>query len=241
MHPGLCRFVLCAAIVLAGAAARAETRNELWPELNAFVKLNDRTRLFLLAAYTVAETTPAPGGSTQYLDSLYGVHVDYSLYPAFRHSLHDENWERNRYLWTRIGYAYTRSNGDAETTDRFRENRIVLELNARTAPLLGELEFTGRARVDVRDRNNADSQRYRLRVGVERSFDAGGRAVVPYVQAENGYDSRFDTWNRQLYQAGAEVELTRGWRFEAYLGRQDDSRSEPSRTRILGLALKIYR
>ena len=235
------RCALCIAIALTAAVARAETRDEFWPELNGFIKLNERTRLFLLGAWTVAETTPTPAGDTRYLDSLYGVHVDYSLMPPFRHKLREENWERNRYLWLRAGYVYTRSNGDAETTDRFRENRIVLELNTRTAPLWGDLEFTGRARVDLRDRNDTESQRYRLRVGAERSFDVGGRAVVPYAQAETAYDTRYDTWNRQLYQAGAEVDLGPGWRIEGYLGRQNDSRSEPSRTNIFGLALKIYR
>ena len=232
---------MCVATLLAGGIAHAETRDEFWPELNAFVKLTERARLFLLAAYTVAEATPVPGGETRYRDSLYGVHLDYSLMPVFRTSLREEDWARNRYLWTRVGYVYSRSNGDAETTDRFRENRIVLELNTRTAPLLADLELTGRARVDLRDRNDTNSQRYRLRIGVERSFDVSGRAVVPYAQAETSYDTRYDNWNRQLYQAGAEVELARGWRIEPYVGRQNESRSEPSRTRIFGLALKIYR
>ena len=233
--------VFFATLLFAGAPARAEDRNEFWPELNAYLKLNERTRVFLLAAFTHAEKTPSPSGPTRYQDSLYGAHIDYSLTPVLRTHLREEDWARNRYLWIRVGYVYTRSNGDAERTDRFRENRGVFELNGKTLPLAADLEFTGRLRLDARDRNGQDSQRYRLRLGVERIFEVGGHIVIPYVNAENFYDSRYNTWNRQLYQAGAEVEISRAWRIEPYLGLQKDSRSEPSTTRVFGLALKYYR
>ena len=45
-------------------------------------------------------------------------------------------------------------------------------------------------------------------------------------------DTRFDAWNRQLYQAGVEIEITKHWRIEPYYARQEDQRS--------GLVLKTY-
>ena len=228
-------------LLFGGAGAPAESRDEFWPELNAYLKLNERTRIYLLAAFTQAEQTPGRGGPTRYQDSLYGAHIEYSLTPVLRANLRDEDWARNRYLWVRAGYVYTRSNGDAETTDRFRENRGVFELNGRTLPLAAGLEVTARARLDARDRNGTESQRYRMRLGLEKIFDVGGRTVVPYVDAENFYDTRYNTWDRQLYRAGAEIDIAPSWRIEPYLGLQKDSRSEPSTTRIFGLALKYYR
>ena len=231
----------CTMLLLAAAPARAESRDEFWPELNAYLKLNERTRVFLLAAFTQAEKTPGPGGPTRYQDSLYGAHLEYSLTPVLRAGLRDEDWARNRYLWIRVGYVYTRSNGDAETTDRFRENRGVFELNGRTLPLAAGLEVVARARLDARDRNGTESQRYRIRLGLEKSFDVNGRVVVPYVDAESFYDTRYNTWNRQLYRVGAEIGIAPAWRIEPYLGLQKDSRSEPSTTWMFGLALKYYR
>jgi hypothetical protein len=64
--------------------------------------------------------------------------------------------------------------------------------------------------------------------------------VIPFANAETFYDTRFDTWNRQRYQVGVEVELNRAWRMEPSLYRQNDSRSEPSRVNALGLALKYF-
>jgi len=64
--------------------------------------------------------------------------------------------------------------------------------------------------------------------------------MVPYAQAEIFYDTRFDCWNRQLYQAGAEIELAKRWRIEPYLARQNDSRSTSGNVDRAGLVLKYY-
>jgi len=64
--------------------------------------------------------------------------------------------------------------------------------------------------------------------------------MVPYVQAETFYDTRFDTFNRQLYQAGVEIELNKHWRIEPYIARQNDSRSASGNVNRFGLVLKSY-
>jgi len=230
-----------AALLVVGAPVRADGSNQFWPELNAFLKMDERSRLYLYTTATFAKPSPGPDGAFGIQDGEVGAHVDYSLTPVLRAQLRDEDWQRNRYLWLRAGYNYARSLGDAEQNGRFRENRGVFEVNGRTSPLAGGLEIVGRARVDLRDRSGEDSRRYRLRIGVERNFDVDGRAVIPYVEAENFFDSRYDSWSQQRYKAGAEVELSRGWRIEPYLALQKNDRSEPSTVRALGLALKFYK
>jgi len=64
--------------------------------------------------------------------------------------------------------------------------------------------------------------------------------TVPYAQAEVFYDTRYDIWNRQLYQLGAEIELSKHWRVEPYLARQNDSRSSSGNVDRMGLVLKYY-
>jgi len=196
--------------------------------------------VFAAVAATRAEESQTTGGTTQYQDAAVGVHLDLTLTPVLRRSLAQGDWQRNRYLWTRIGYRYGRSAGDAESSERFREHRGVFELTGRTAPLAGDLEFVARVRWDAREVNDRHSDRYRLRLGVERSLKLGGRAVVPFGNAENFYDTRYDTWNRQRYQMGAEFEINRNWRIEPSLIRQNDSRSEPAHINALALALKYF-
>jgi hypothetical protein len=64
--------------------------------------------------------------------------------------------------------------------------------------------------------------------------------MVPYLQTETFYDTRFNTFNRQLYQAGVEIELTKHWRIEPYFARQNDSRSASGNANRFGLVLKSY-
>lgn len=229
-----------AAIACAAPPAFAESRNEFWPELNVFVPLGERTRLFGSIAATRAEETQATGQGTQYQDATAGLHLDVTLLPKLRRDLAGADWQRNRYLWMRIGYRYGRSIGDAERDDRFREQRGIFEITGRTQPLIGGLEFAGRLRWDARDVNDRHSNRYRLRVTVEKALSVDGRAVVPFASAEAFYDTRFDTWNRQRYQAGVEIALDRSWRLEPSLVRQNDSRSQPARVNALGLAIKYF-
>ena len=88
--------------------------------------------------------------------------------------------------------------------------------------------------------NDVDSNRYRLRLQVEKSLSYEGRAVVPFVNAEAYYDTRYDAWIRERYQLGAEIGLHPNWRIEPALAYQSDSRATPARIVALGLTLKYF-
>jgi hypothetical protein len=137
-----------------------------------------------------------------------------------------------------VGYQLSGDLGDVD--DRSVEHRGVLELTARV-PAPWELWLVHRGRVDLRDVDGERSARFRYRLGIEREFAVRGIALVPYAQAEVFYDTRFDAWNRQVYQAGVEVKLSERWRVEPYYLRQEDSRSSPAHVDALGLVLKYYR
>jgi hypothetical protein len=228
-----------AALAVRAVPAPAAESDQFWPEVDAFVGLGDRTRLFLLATGSIADPAGGDGG-TQFQDMQLGVHLDVTLAPRLRPQLLKGDWHRNRYLWMRIGYRYGRSLGSADDSNPYRENRGIFELTARTQPLAAGLEVIGRFRWDARDVDDHYSNRYRLRLQVEKAFDWSGRAVVPFANAETFYDTRFDTWTRQRYQLGAEFELDQSWRLEPSLYRQNDSRSEPARVNALGMVLKYF-
>jgi hypothetical protein len=211
--------------------ARAEDHHEeLVPELNVFIKLSKQIRLYLLG-----DTTQ--GLSPNFTDGELGAHVDFTLKPILRRQLRDGDWERDRYLWVRAGYVVS---GDLDGRDDGSITHTALfETTARLA-LPGEFWLVNRGRVDFRDIDGQFSERYRLRVGIEREFTVCGVVMVPYAQAEIFYDTRFDVWNRQLYQAGVEIELTKRWRIEPYVARQNDSRSASGNVNRLGLVLKTY-
>ena len=227
--------ILVRAFALALAAllpvfAQAETQDEFWPELNAYIKLEERVRLYLLATSTSAMDSPQLRGGQ---DPEVGAYLDFTLTPIFRPALMDADWERDRYVWVRAGYSRIGEGSSAE-------NRGILELTTRY-PQAASIWIVGRLRYEARDIGGQHSDRYRIRLGVEREVSWFWRIAVPYVTAEAYYDTRYDDWNRQQYRVGAEIALDDRWRIEPYLARQNDTRSQPEHVNALGLALKYYR
>ena len=219
-----CSTCICPA--RAGAAVQ-----EIVPEFNAFIRLSDRARLYLLGDVTVQRAEHST-------EAEVGVHLDYTLVPILRPYLREADWARDRYFWTRVGYVVLGS-PDGESSGP-TERRGLVEMTQRVA-LPEEVWLVNRARVDMRDLGGEFSTRYRLRMGIEREFTAGGVVMVPYVQAEAFYDTRYDYWNRRLFQAGVEFEISRTWRIEPYVARQTDSASASANVSRFGLVLKYFR
>ena len=200
---------------------------QIWPEVDVYVSLNEKFRLFFLATTTKAEETK------DNLEAQVGAHIDYQLH---------------RKVTLRTGYRYGFSLGGS---DPFKEHRIVFEQTVRQ-PLPLDLILTDRNREDLRWVNKEFSARYRNRITLEREFKVLNRSIIPYGSAEVFYDSRFNTWNRNRLAVGAQFPLKRGTPLvslihpqkqvvlDVYVSRQNDSRSEPSRVRALGVALSIY-
>ena len=205
---------------------------EVVPEFNAYFKLGDRARVFLLADVSRVSPDDVSNGEL-------GIHFDYTLMPILRPALRDAEWERNRYLWVRVGIRRLGSIDGRD--DGFRENRVLLEATARFE-LAGEVWLVNRVRWDLRDVDGMHSNRYRYRLGAEKELStAGGTVVVPYVQAEWFYDTRFDAWSRQRYQLGAEIELDRNWRIEPYYAYDKDKYPSAEGLNRVGLVLKYFR
>ena len=233
-------FVAAVALACMALPALADTSQQFWPEFDVYVPLSDRTRLYLMATASHVEQAQGQSGGVSRQDMQAGAHFDVTLTPRFRPDLAEGDWQRNRYLWMRIGYRYGRSLGDVEDTNPYREQRGIFELTARTPPHAGGLEYVGRFRWDARDVNDVDSNRYRLRLQVEKSLSYEGHGVVPYVNAEAFYDTRYEDWIRERYQVGVEIQLNLKWRLEPALTYQSDSRSTPERINALGLTLKYF-
>ncbi len=235
-------FILATGLAAAAAApawaeAESETGSpaqsrELVPEFNAYFKLSDQTRVFVLAAVTRATPDATTNGEL-------GVHLDYTLMPILRRELRDADWARNRYLWVRVGYRHAGSI-DGRSAE-FKEQRLLLEGTGRVE-LPQQVWLVNRLRVDFRDVNGSSSQRYRLRIGAEKEFSTdAGMVFVPYAQTEWFYDTRFDALSRQRFQAGAEIELNKSWRIEPYVGHDSDRQPVRSSLSRVGLAIKYYR
>ena len=224
--------VLPAAPAHAEADGSASGNHAYIPEFDAYLKLSDRARVFLLAD----ATRSTPQDTT---DGEVGIHLDYTLEPWLRSSLREADWERERYVWMRVGYR--REWNIEGRPAQPAENRIVLELTTRSE-LPRQVWLVNRLHIDFRDMAGSWSNRYRYRIGIEKEFaTAGGTAFVPYARAEFYYDTRYDAWSRQVYQVGVDIDLSRSWRIEPYVALQKNIQPTSDTVNQLGLVLKYYR
>ena len=214
-------------------AQQPTTRNELWPEIDVYIHVKPKLRLFLLGTVSKSvedgELRKAQGFEAQ-----VGAHIDYIP---------------NEHIVLRTGYRFGTSLGDTE--DPFKEHRLVIEQTLRKL-LPGEVLLSDRNREDFRFVNGDFSFRYRNRVTIERAFHLfKQRHVTPYVSGEIFYDTRYDIWNRNRLAVGVQTSLRRGpvrkmlllkrqVVLDLYYMRQNDSRSDIQHVNGLGAALIFY-
>lgn len=221
---GLCQALL--------DVAEADDSTEFWPEVNAFVPLGSRTRVHLSAAYAEGKES-----DTRSLD--LAAYLDVSLKPITRNHLQDGDWQRSRYFWTRVGYTRVFKATDESAADVTEDRGVISFLGK--APLPAAVWLEARARADLRWIGGEYSTRYRFRLEASREFEWLGRTLVPYANAESFYDTRYDGWSRGLFQGGAELEMSNGFRWETYLARQIDRLPSSTAVTALGVVAKWYR
>jgi hypothetical protein len=223
---GVLAFLLAAPL----CAQEGTTRAEWWPEVDAYVNLNERSRLFFLA-------TVARNRAEDLREGTLGAHADLFVKP-FRRPwlLSTPDAVKRHYLSFRAGYRYS---WDLNDVSLYREHRVLLEETARYRPVR-RFALVNRNRLDLRDINGEWSWRFRNRSRLERDIPLGSRVATPYFMAEFYYDSRYHAWNRQRYFAGIEWPIGASAILDSYYCRQDDSRSSVTHVNAFGLALNLY-
>lgn len=219
-------LTLMACFCQRAAAQTDKTQKEFWPEVDVYVKINEKLRLLFVA------DSSRDGESKRGLEAHVGVNLDYRL---------NEKWS------FRAGYKYGFS---LDNDDDYQENRILLEQTLRV-PLPAGLLLSDRNREDFRFLSGDFSVRYRNRVMLEREFAIRRFKFTPYASGEIYYDTRFDAFNRNRTIVGVQLPLgvglaplrehlalpRRKLSLDLYYARQNDSRSEPNHVNALGALL----
>lgn len=205
----------------------SDTPKELWPRVNVYVPLSEKSQLYFLFTVTKAEET------RKNTEAQFGAHIDYTV---------------NKRLVLRAGYRYRFSLDEA---DPFKEHRPILEQTYREQLPL-KIRLSDRNRQDFRIVNGDFSFRYRNRLMFEREFLLPGRSLTPYASVEVYHDSRFNVWNRNRLTAGVQIQLKRALpllsrvtpRKQVILDvnytKQNDSHSQPQHLHAIGVALGIH-
>jgi len=223
-------------VVIGAQGVRAQessTRNEFWPEIDVYINVKPKVRLYLLG--TISKSVEdGEIRNAQGFEAQIGAHVDYIP---------------NDHIILRAGYRFGTSLG--KTDDPFKEHRLLTEQTLRKL-IPGELLLSDRNREDFRFVDGDFSFRYRNRVTIEREVHLfRGRTITPYASAEFFYDTRSSAWNRNGFAVGFQQSLRRGPLrkmllparqviLDLYYIRQNDSRSEIQHVNAIGAALVFY-
>lgn len=206
---------------------------EVWPALDVFFKINQKSRLYGTLSGTKLE-------ESNYADGGVGLFYDYFTYPLKITSrfLPDRiDSLPGKFLWLRGGYQYSASPTEAENP--FKEHTLVTEANARSYLPLNIL-LTIKNRFDWRFVDGDFKDRYRPRVMVERDlrteymFFTASLWVEYFAYFGNSPINRFRT------QAGVEFRVTKHMNYEVYWNHQFASGTEVQENDAFGMSFKFY-
>jgi hypothetical protein len=226
--------MLLAWAVGVGAATAQESAVEFWPEIDVWMRLSPawRTSLFVPISRNI-ETNYREGNIVAQADYAWGK----TRYD--RRLLDESRAQKMKAFLLRGGYLGGKSLGD--DGQAYQEHTAFAEFHVRI-PLKGNFLFSHRLRTDLRwlGEDSEYSQRWRYRLMIEREYIEGRTSIVPYVNAEPYFDSRYDTVNRIRLIGGATVSWTPRVAIEGNWTYQYDSRSSVTYTDAFNLILHVF-
>ena len=222
-------------LVTAGVSSAQESTTEFWPEVDLWWKVSPTWRLSLFVPISKNIETAYREGNI----ILQGDHA-FGKTRWFRRRLLDENRSQTmKIMLVRGGYLGGASLGDGG--EAYTERTVFTEWHVRT-PVRGGILLQQRLRNDLRWLGDpADlSTRWRYRMQVEREHQVGRTSVVPFVNGEAFFDSRYETINRIRTSPGASVSWSPRLAVEGNLTYQYDSRSSTTHLLALNVILHVY-
>lgn len=229
----------CTAIALwlaaAGAAVAEPPSKEFWPEIDTWLRLSPAWRLSLFLP--VSENL-----DTHYREGNLIPQVDYAFGTArIRRRVMDEDRARDsKFFLLRGGYLGGKSLADEG--EAYTEYQAFGELHLRL-PLKGGFLLSHRLRGDLRwlgHDSHEFSNRWRYRVMLEKEVTRGRASLVPYVNVEAYYDSRYDTVNRVRVIAGDSLAFWSRTALETNVTYQYDSHSSTKELLAVNLIVHLF-
>ena len=225
---------LLACCLVATSARAQNSALEFWPEMDIWLRLSPASRLSMYVPIS-------KNVETDYREGSLVAQGDYARGKTKYHRrlLDESRAQVMRAFLVRGGYLVGRSLADDGAS--YRERTTYAEFHGRI-PLKGHMLLSQRLRADFRwlGDDAEPSQRLRYRLMLEKEYATGSTSVVPYVNAEPYYDSRYSTVNRLRLIGGATVSWTPRTALEGNWTYQYDSRSSVTYTNALNVILHVF-
>lgn len=236
------RLLGLALLVWLGAAGTAVAQEEqtssaeFWPELDLWWRLTPAWRLSMFIPISRSVESDYREGSL-ILQADYGWGRSKTV--VKRRMIDEDRAREMKVFLARAGYLTGQSLDDEGAA--YQEDMVFFELHVRN-PLKGRFLVSHRLRTDFRWLN-ADSEfstRVRYRLMVEKEYLSGRTSIVPYVNVEPYYDSRYKTVNRVRLVGGATVSWTPRLALEGNFTYQYDTRASVTNVYALNVILHVF-
>jgi hypothetical protein len=209
---------------------------ELWPETDIWYRLNPSWRL--------SSFIPITKYNESYSRDLnIYLHVDYAWgntnNPIFRRLVDQEKGQIMNVWMVRGGLMKGWSIG--ENKGDYSEEMVFAEVHKRI-PLNGNILLSQRFRTDTRwlGPDNDFSYRFRYRVMVEKEFKSGKSSIVPYVNVEPYWDSRYHKLIKTRLIGGVTTTWRDRYAIEGNLTYQYDETYNTENLYALNVILHIF-
>jgi len=222
-------FLFSLLVLWAIGVPAQETSNEGWPQVDTYVKLSSDVQVLA----TVTEHVASDSKDT---DFRIGPTIFYHAPALFHGEVLRHRYEDNRFLSLGAGYLYiTPGPGGTGSV----EQRGILQLTPRL-PLPRKLLLIDRNQADLRWISKSFYWRYRNQLTLQRNFSIHKYSFTTYVQGELQYYSKYGTWYRTTYSAGARLPVGKIVEFEPYYEHENTSQGKPARINAVGLILSLF-
>jgi hypothetical protein len=215
------------------AGQLSSNAQEVWPSTDAYLRLNQKWRLYGTLAATKKE-------ESSYSDAAIGLFVDHFTFPVgFASKIIPNRVDSlpGKFLWLRFGYQYSGTPPSSE--DPFKESMLVTEVNPRFYLPYGML-LTFKNRFDWRFNEGEFNARYRPRLMVERDMHTEYLFFTATGFLEYYANFGSGSVNRLKSQIGIELRVFKRINYEVYWNHQFENEPEIQGVDAFGMTLKVY-
>jgi hypothetical protein len=229
-------FILFISLSSVNMSMAQNSSVEFWPETDIWYKLNSSWRLSSFISLTKYN-------ESKERDLNIYLQGDYA-WGKTKHTIYkrlvDQNKESKLKAWmVRAGFMEAWSLG--KHAGEYKEDLLFAEIHKRI-PLMDGILLSQRFRVDSRwvGTDPTYSYRFRYRIMVEKEFHAGRSSIVPYVNAELYWDSKYAATSRVRFVGGATESRGSRFAYEANLTYQYDEHYNTANLFAINIILHVF-
>jgi len=210
--------------------AQNSTQSQIWPELEAYYRLNEKFRLYSAVSGTKSNSA--------YTDGTAGIYIDFFALPLLRGKNNTEMHDTSRgyFSWFRMGYSYS----DAPPNEKRKVVNVFETESDVNFHIPADIMLIVRNRIDWRWVNGDFQPVYRPRLKFVRNLKTEYLTFNAYLWSEYFLYWNDNSENRLRIAAGTVIRVLKWLDFETYYMYQFQNQPGVSPVHAIGIQFDLY-